>query len=248
MPRRARRTPRGGYKKGYTARGKRRRLGGMMGSAGRRRLANARTGGFLGIERKFFDVQQTATALSLEWATSEPATTNLTAVAQGDGESERDGRKYVIDSIHIKGFIETAALESQPGPIPDIIVRICLVWDQQTNGAQLTATDVMVAGRSDPTQSFRNLQFTKRFIVLWDKTFKIVRDNINEGAVNLFAAAVTRSYPFKINKTFGAGMQVTMSGTTANIANVVDNSIHLIAAASDVQALLSYQCRIRFKG
>ncbi len=208
----------------------------------------SRTGGFTGIERKFFDTEHSNQSLSLTWAAAEPATTNLTAVAQGDSESNRDGRKYVIDSIHLRGFFLTTAKESETTPVCDILVRMILVQDTQTNGAQLTATDVMDAGQTDDINSFRNLQFTKRFIVLHDRQYLLRRNNTNEGAVNLFAAAATRNPSWKINKRFPGGIPVTMSGTTADIANVTDNSIHMIMVADDTSARVSYQCRIRFRG
>ncbi len=210
--------------------------------------ANERRIAFLSIENKFFDVEHTGSSVAVTWGTEEPATTNLTAIAQGDGESNRDGRKYIINSIHIKGFVHTAVAESSAAPLEDVLVRLVLVHDKQTNGAQLTATDVMDGGQTDDINSFRNLQFTKRFNVLWDKTFLIVRNNTNEGAINLFAANATKSNVFKVNKVFKGGIAVTMSGTTADIANVVDNSIHMIGVSTSTTGTVSYQCRVRFSG
>ncbi len=233
--------------------GKRRRVR-RISTAGQRTIvvpmrANIRTGGFVGIETKFFDVEDNNDAFTATWATMEPATTNLTAIAQGDGESNRDGRKYAIKSIHIRGFIEVPAQESQTAPIADQYCRIALVWDTQTNGAALTATDVMDGGQAEDTLAFRNLQFTKRFKVLFDKsiTVLVARTNMNEGAVNLFASPLTR-VPFKFNKVFNPPIQVLMSGTTADIANVTDNSIHMIGVSESTVATLSYQCRTRFVG
>ncbi len=210
---------------------------------------NIRTGGFLGLERKFFDVESAADAFATTWAAMEPATTNLTAVAQGDGESNREGRKFSILSIHLKGFVKRPASESTTGPFGDETVRVCLVQDKQTNGAQLTATDVMDGGQTEDYLAFRNLQFTKRFNVLWDRTFTlpVSRGAMNEGSINLFATADVR-VPFTVNKTFNNPIQVTMSGTTADIANVTDNSIHVIGVGSATSVTLDYQCRIRFMG
>ncbi len=212
------------------------------------RRANERRIAFLSIESKFFDTEHTANAFATTWVTEEPATTNLTAVAQGDGESNRDGRKYIIDSIHIKGFLSTAPQEAVVTPLPDIVCRLVLVLDTQTNGATLTATDVMDAGQTDDVNSFRNLQFTKRFKVLWDKTMILRQHNTAQGAIDLFATNAYKGNVFKINKVFKDGLPVTMSGTAADIANVVDNSIHMIGIAQDNNALINYQCRIRFRG
>ncbi len=213
--------------------------GQMIMVAGPRSFANQ--------ELKFFDTEITNTVMSATWAALEPATTNLSAVAQGDGESNRDGRKYTIKSVHIKGFIETAVQESQTAPLSDILVRMVLVHDTQTNGAQLTATEVMDAGGTDDINSFRNLGFTKRFRVLSDQTHRIERLNTNEGAVNLFASPNTH-YPFTMNKSFKTPMNVLMSDTGADIANVTDNSIHMIAITTSTAALMNYQCRVRFTG
>ncbi len=208
-----------------------------------------RDAGFLGVENKFFDVEADADAFAVTWATMEPATTNLTAVAQGDGESNRDGRKYAIRSIHIKGFVKFPAIESANAPVDDRLCRIALVLDTQTNNAQLIATNVFDGGQTDDVLAFRNLQFTRRFRVLMDKTIRVpvAQGSLNEGAVNLFAAPGT-TIPFTFNKVFKRPVQVLMSGTTADIANVTDNSIHMIGVALDTSTALSYQCRIRFVG
>ncbi len=218
-------------------------------TARRRGSAMPRTGGFTNMEVKFFDTESTADAFATTWATMEPATTNLTAVGQGDGESQRDGRKYMIRSIHVRGQVIDQATESQTAPSGDGTVRFCLVWDTQTNGAQLTATDVMDGGQTNDIWSYRNLQFSKRFRILYDKTIVIPtgRSAQNEGAANLFASSQTQ-VQFKINKIFKKPIPVLMSGTTADIANVTDNSLHMIGVGDSTNTLLQYQCRVRFTG
>lgn len=210
---------------------------------------NARTGGFLGIETKFFDTETTDDAFAVTWAPMEPATTNLTAIAQGDGESNRDGRKYSIKSIHLKGWVHTNTAEAQTAPQSDHMVRIVLVLDKQTNGAQLTATQVFDGGQTEDTLAFRNLQFTKRFTILFDRFIRIPNSqgDMAQGGVDLFANALLR-VPFKYNKVFTTPIEVLMSGTTADIANVTDNSIHMIGVSTHTTSLLSYQCRVRFVG
>ena len=52
-----------------------------------RRRRRRKQQAILAIEKKFFDVEANADAFATTWATMEPATTNLSAVAQGDGES-----------------------------------------------------------------------------------------------------------------------------------------------------------------
>lgn len=214
------------------------------------RYQNRRTGGYIGVEKKFFDTELDDTAFTAAWTALEPATTNLTAIAQGDGESSRDGREYAIDSIHIRGYVTRDLQESQTAPASDILVRVCLVWDTQTNGAQLTATQVMDGSQTQDVFAFRNLQYTKRFRVLKDLTIKlnVAPAVVNEGAANLFASGYIIR-PFKINKVFKNPIRVIMSGTAADIANVTDNSLHIIGVSTNATATsLHYQCRVRFRG
>ncbi len=215
-------------------------------------LANVRTGGFMALERKFKDYNDAADAFSTVWAAGEmedATALSLSAVAQGDGESERDGRVYHIHSVHLKGFVKYNVQESQTAPIEDHIVRLALVWDTQTNGAQLNAEDVFVTiGAGEDINSFRNLQFSKRFVVLKDKTIKINLNNqTNEGAINLFANGEVR-IPFKINKSFKTPIKVRCSGTTATVSVITDNSLHLIGTGTSTNAKVTYQSRIRFTG
>ncbi len=213
----------------------------------KRRIMNVRTGGYQGIERKFVDIETQADAFATTWATMEDATNDsISGVAQGDGESQRDGRKYWIHSIHIKCAVQAQAQEAQVNPLSELKGRICLVWDKQTNGAQLTATDVMDGGLTDDTLAFRNLQFTSRFQVLWDKKWKLTRHNVAQGAVDLFAATTQTTHIMTYNKIFSKPVQVICSGTTAVIANITDNSFHIIGVATNTTALLNMQVRVRF--
>lgn len=199
-------------------------------------------------EVKFVDVEVDSDAFALTWATMEDATNDsIAGVAQGDGESQRDGRKYFIHSIHIRCSMRKANEESSNSPKNDIKGRICLVWDTQTNGAQLVATDVMDGGLTDDTLAFRNLQHTKRFRVIWDKSFVIkLTGQTNEGAANLFANGITTTPIYRFNKHFKKPVPVICSLTTAVVAAISDNSFHIIGVASETNALLNMQVRVRF--
>ncbi len=214
-------------------------------------IANIRTGGFGNIENKFVDYRVSGDAFTTSWAGGEMedgTALSLSAVAQGDGESERDGRVYTINSVHIKGFLETPLEESQAAPEIDYMARLALVWDTQTNAVQLSAEDVfLTVAAGEDTNSFRNLQYSKRFIVLKDKTWRLAHQQVNEGAANLFATGGIR-IPFKMNKSFKNGIKVRCTGTTAVIASIADNSLHLIGVSNSGQAVLTYQSRVRFTG
>ncbi len=222
-------------------------------AAGMRGQRNLRTGGFLGIENKFLDSRVNDVAFSGTWAGGEMEDATLlsvSAVQQGVGENQRDGRKYAINSVFIRGTLELPVQESLGAPPADVVARVLLVLDKQTNGAQLNAEDVMltVASAHD-IDSFRNLQFVERFQVLADKKVRIPLTLMatNEGAVNLFAHGSV-SVPFKMSFIFKTPLRVTCKATAAAIASIVDNSIHVIGTANNTSLTINYTSRLRFTG
>ena len=133
--------------------------------------------------------------------------------------------------------------------MPDALVRLVLVWDTQTNGAQLNGEDVMEAiGATEDFNSFRNLQYSKRFIVLKDKKIRIpvAQTNMHESA-DLYNQAGTY-VPFKINKKFSKPIKVRCTGTSAAVSAVSDNSLHLLAVSTQSTTDIWYQSRVRFSG
>lgn len=210
---------------------------------------NYRTGGYQGMELKFSDISVVNDAFTTTWSTMDDTTTScLTSITQGVAESDRIGRKYSIRSIHIRCTVHKAALESQAGPIRNIRGRILLVLDTQTNSTQMTATDCMDGGAADDTLSFRNLQNSKRFRVLWDKSWLLRPQNTNEGAVNVFANAFTTTPMMTYNKHFKKPIQVICDATTAVVGAISDNSLHFIGIGQDTTALFNAEVRVRFTG
>lgn len=220
----------------------------------RRRTAatrNFRSGGFLGIENKFLDTELTSTALAVTWQALNPTgtgcTNSLSVPAEGDGESARDGREYIINSVHIKGAFARAATEGGVAPQDQDVVRAVLYIDHQSNGAEATATNIMDGGGTSDWLAFRNLQYTKRFTVLADKMFVIRPPLVNEGAANAFANQLTY-VPFKMNKVFKKPLKVMCNATSANVSSCVDNNIGIAFVSSSVNVTVQYQGRVRFSG
>lgn len=221
----------------------------------KRSSLNARSGGFLGIEKKFYDttlvagvVNSSATMASME---NDPASVNcLNGVDQGDGESQRDGRKIAMDSIQVSGHVRIPAQIDQTSLDLAPVVKVYLVLDKQTNGAQLNSEDVFVnPGASTATSDapFKNLQYDSRFQILGVRTFTCPPIPATWDGTNMEASGVT--LPFSIYKSL-KGMQVTFKGTTAGVANIVDKSLHIIACcnAQNSAPTLYYNSRLRFRG
>lgn len=209
--------------------------------------ANLRSGGFLQKEKKFYDTELNNSTVTSSWGTADPIALNcISAPAQGDGESDRDGRVFYINSVHIHGYCRITATEGNTAPTSNDLFRVVLVLDKQTNAAQLTATDVMDAGGTSDVIAFRNLQYTQRFRILKDVTFTMQPQCVNEGASNLFSNTDQYQY-FSMNHIFKKPLKVQCSGTSAGVSSIVDNSLHVIACATANQiTTLYYQARIRF--
>lgn len=220
-------------------------------------MVNKRTGGYEDMENKFIDGEREESNISASWAGSEldPFTPvnslALSAVAQGDGESQRDGRVYYINSCHLKGYLSRDPVAGGAAPSADMLVRLVLYWDTQTNSAQSQGEEVMLpVGGGDDIQSFRNLQNSKRFIVLKDKTYRVPASmaNVGDSTTATFSQGKIL-IPFSMNKKFKKPIKVRCTGTTQNVSSISDNSLHLIGVCSTGNgAQISYVSRVRFSG
>lgn len=229
-----------------------------------RALANARTGGFLGIENKFFDTGVVNKTLNgnAAWNGHEmdPAATEscLNAIAQGDGQSNRDGKQVRLTSVYVTGQVIRAISSGVSAAAHGGTVFLALVLDTQTNGAQLNSEDVYINPAANAITTaipLRNLQYTSRFKVL--KTLVIPFDAPNGYTESPNAGgAGTGDYDIGgCSRTFQwyckLDLPVNFTGNTSDIANIMDNSLHIVGTselASTSSMLLSYNARVRFVG
>ncbi len=226
---------------------RRRKFGRLDGRLRKRRYSSGSKLGYSTSELKFADSEVSVLAIAATWGALNPTTLDcLNAVVQGPGESEHLGRTMYMTSIHIKGFFKKVKQETGADPTADIILRLALVLDTDTKGAEVTASDVMDTGGSSDIFAFRNLQHTSRLKVLKDFTVVMRQTNMNEGAINVFAHG-ERRMKFKMHYRFKKPIRVLFSGTTAVVASIVDNSLHVVGIASLTGVTVTYQCRLRFK-
>lgn len=205
------------------------------------------------MERKFKDdkyestIAQTIGGSEADPNDQSPAQKCLNGISQGDGEQNRDGRAYTILSIHIRGYVLFGA---QIAATTADHVRLLLILDTQTNGAQFNAEDVLdnASGDNDlQTVAFRNLEYTQRFRVLQDFTIrKPVQAQSAGGNNTINSTAATK--PFVCNYKFKKGLKVLSTGTAGTVANIVDNSLHMIAISVNNTNTLRYISRVRFVG
>lgn len=215
-------------------------------TAATRASLNARTGGFLGLETKYHDAYKGTTSLTNVMTVYDPDTANcLNGIAQGVTQSTRDGNRYLIKKIQIRGeaWLDNELTQST---VPNgETVRIFVVHDQQTNGALCTGANV-ISTVGFAVNSFRNLEQSSRFKVLGSKNLNMhyltavnnaVADTVSYGGE-------VRSFDFEIP----CHIPVQCTATGATVAAIADNSIHVLAATDGSRANFRYTCRVRFIG
>lgn len=222
-------------------------------------------------EQKYVDGYYDATALHElsnaaddDWADCEANPRQQTAVygclpvpRQGDNYADRDGRRIYVKNIRIKGFIYWAEVDTLTAAGQTGLVRIVVVKDSQTNGATLSAENVIGVGLGSDGQATlsgnggaislpSNPDGWGRYKIVYDKTFRApAQPAFNDGTDGAIMAMRT---PFKI--TIKCKCYQNFSSSTGAVGSVVDNSWHVLAAASDASGapLLSYYARTSFVG
>lgn len=220
-----------------------------------KQVSNLRIGGFLGIELKYVDYALVNSALAAPTDASsgekDPATAlALNAIAQGDGEQQRDGKQAAIKSCYVTGVIDCPALVNQTTGKNVPTIYVALVLDKQTNAAQADSELVFTnpgASAILAASPLRNMQYTSRFEVLDSVCIEIEQPQVSYDGTNLETAG-SRT-PFKLSWT--GELMTQYIGTGATVASIQDNSLHVIAyAGPDLTAapVISYNSRVRFVG
>lgn len=239
-------------KRSYSARpyAKRTRLFGKRRTVRRPRARslNVRTAGFLGAELKFLDSARANVSLTSAIAGSEIDNATalcLNGIIQGTGQSERDGRQYIMKSIQVNGIVFVPVANDKADAPPNSSVRILLIMDKQTNGVQFSAENVLDATIADNANAFRKLEFSRRFDILAEKRLNLDRTTSHNDAV------ATGSYTGQC-KAFSfykkLDVKVNCTATAATVASISDNSLHLMAITQNGDATITWSSRLRFVG
>lgn len=221
---------------------------------------NIRYGGFSGLERKFLDCAWNGVALATggsdasggELQPSTGCTNAISVPAQGDGESNRDGRRYNIKSCFFSGVIDHAPRADQPDADDVGGYFFALVLDLQANGSTIASEDVYVnPGTSAacilPTP-LRNLENSQRFRIL-DSKYISPRGSygVTDGAST---ASLNHQQKIPVSLSWSGDIGVTCTGTTADVASVSDHALHIIAYAESTAYTPTFfgKSRLRFTG
>lgn len=220
-----------------------------------RQIANASTAGFLGIEKKFYDTALADTAVGIATDCTggmyNPSATSLVCTpVQGDGEQNRDGKRIVIDSLILKGHVYNDGSASEAWTLQARKVFVAVVLDTQTNAAAMTSdlcfknTAAQAASNVEP---LKNLLSGKRFRILKSQVFDVTPLGAADAAANSAFNGISKTFDWYL--PFKGGLPIEFNaGTTASVANVVSNSLHVVAFSSAAGNLIGYNARIRFQG
>lgn len=206
-------------------------------------------------EMKYYDTYLTSTSIPVNdtWSASlrDPATVDtLFAPQVGAAFFNRIGKAAKIMKIKVSGNIHnTFYTELDHAPFA-YQVRVLLVQDMQTNAAQMTGEQLMQGssglGALVAIHGFQNTDNFGRFRVWKDKKFTIENTNYDNNGVSVAG----RMRTFKFNLDFPDGLEVRFNQTGGGtVADIVDNSFHIIALASNnyLNPSICYRCRVCFK-
>lgn len=227
-------------KKSYKKRAKKRA---RMDTGPTSALAPPRTGGFYSvdqraalaaqgkIERKAIDVDRAAYV-----GDTTGSVTLLNGVATGTDFTNRIGRRILMKSLYVRGFV--FPIDST---VVDNLSRVIIVYDSQVNGAIPAITDILKEAFSE---SQINLNNRDRFHILADKTFQM--GSVNNTATQAYQGSPT-VHKFKIFKKLN--LEVIFGGTTNLVASIQTGALWMVTignvganAGSDITAT----SRVRF--
>ena len=130
----------------------------------------------------------------------------LNGTAQGDDFNNRDGRKFKMDSLYLRGDVNVVA--GTTGAAAENL-RIAIVYDRQSNSAALPASSALYT--PDNLVGHINMSNRARFQVLYDKEIGI--GNVAQAALVNSGNLPTTRYIKKLIKL--NGLETVNSGTTA---------------------------------
>lgn len=217
--------------------------------------ANARTGGQIGQEIKNYDTVTNLTG-GFNGDTSVPRL--LSGITQGVGPTQRDGRQVKSVGLDVRWDISVPSNATSATP-----VRILVVKDTQSNGANMQLSDVLTNNSASETLSnnadpivldsgggyflaFNNLSNTGRFRTLLDERYII--DPANQNYLDVDSAFIGTSSRWTDSKHITLNDKITFNGTTGAIAACNDISYQVFIISGNAAIAVTFIARLRFIG
>ncbi len=207
----------------------------------------------LGTELKYHDSGRSALAISATAAASsmeaDPTTADsLCTVIRGDLPTNRNGRKITLKSVTIKGIVHWQPFIEEAINASGSEVFLALILDTRTNGVQIVSEEVydnFIGAAATAVAPLRNLLFGDRFRVLKQWHLSMPYQSGFQGLLETYNFSGNYMY---FECFLKLDIPVHFIGTTGGIADILDNSLHILAKTNDNQSSpeLSYNARVRF--
>lgn len=174
-------------------------------------------------EFKLHNFQQTANTINTSGTID-----TISLIAQGDTDTTRDGNSIKITRMHIRGFIKQDAVATQT------MIRMMVVLDRQTNGAQFSMSDLIAdttAGDAIVSPLVINNKF--RFRVLVDRVYHMSSESSTIIKFNIFRKM---------------GMKMRYSANAAAITSCPSKSIAVVFISDEAtnSPTVTYFSRLRY--
>ena len=143
----------------------------------------------------------------------------------------RVGRNVKVMKIKISGHINVMPQGAQSTVDTGTVVRMLLVIDQQTNSAQMAASQLLNDGTaaSNTIHAYQNPNNFGRFRVLKDKRVTISDLNLAGSPTGSDVIQGGKVIPFKFSHRFAQPLLVHFNATNGGtVADIVDNSFHFV--------------------
>lgn len=183
---------------------------------------------------------------NLTVSASAPSFIPLNNIEQGSGNNQRVGRQVRLHSLHVKIAFQTFTIDADIG-------RISIFWDMQHNSGETVLESPNLIFTDNPAYTsdvygFRNLSNTKRFIMLWDKSFMLNSTAAYRDSSTTFSLQKGRFFDLNIPLK---GQTVNYEGTGGSISEIATGVVYMLlqftgGAGSGTQAVVKGGTRIRF--
>lgn len=209
-------------------------------------------------EMKYFDTSLSTalSAVTTTWVAgtiTDPATfLNLCVPTVGAAINQRIGRQIKVHKIKLRGSITIAPQAMDTAADASTTVRLLLVMDKQTNAAQMTAAQLLEdeSNGALTIHAFQNLANVGRFQVLKDKKWHFGNLNLAGSPTAGDVIQAGQKVNFKIDHVFRKPIIVNFNTTNGGtIADIVDNSFHVVCGVNDTAFApsLQYVSRVCYK-
>ncbi len=166
---------------------------------------------------------------------------SLLTIPEGNGQSERNGRKITVRSIHMRFdiLLPTTAVATATSDG----VRVIVYLDRQTNGAAPVILDLLNVA---DWQSFRNLGNAGRFTILMDKQFAMVcKAGSGRGTTDTLSYGDDERV-LMWNKKVNIPVIYDDSANTGVITSMCCNNIGILTISKSGLAAFGSRIRVRY--